>query len=92
MRKKGKCEGLNPQIFFPLSKGGRLSEGAPRRDKNTLEREVADKYCTGCLAKVECLEMAFFYEHMTGHVQEGVWGGTTQKERRSMSKSILRAS
>ncbi len=45
----------------------------------------AKEVCRGCAVRKECLEWALEIE-----VKEGVWGGTTEKERRVMRREIRR--
>lgn len=44
--------------------------------------EVAKKLCETCPVKRECLEYAL--EHRVDH---GVWGGTSERQRRRIAKS-----
>lgn len=43
--------------------------------------EVARRICADCPAKEPCLEYA-----MTNHIDHGVWGGTSERERRRLAR------
>jgi WhiB family redox-sensing transcriptional regulator len=47
-------------------------------DKARKAEREAKKICAGCPVIAECLEQALVYNY------EGVWGGTSAKERRSL--------
>ncbi len=64
---EAKCRGVDPSEFFPS-------------DGTGVDR--AQRVCTGCSVRQECLEYAL--EH---RIEHGVWGGTSERERRR----ILRA-
>jgi WhiB family transcriptional regulator, redox-sensing transcriptional regulator len=57
-----RCRGANPTEFFP-------SDG--------LGVEFAQRICTGCPVRVECLEYALLHR-----IEHGVWGGASERERR----------
>ena len=57
-----RCRGANPTEFFP-------SDG--------LGVEMAQRICTGCQVRVECLEYALLHR-----IEHGVWGGASERERR----------
>ena len=44
--------------------------------------EVARRYCAECPVQAECLEYAL--EH---HIEHGVWGGASERERRRIQRS-----
>lgn len=44
--------------------------------------EVARRYCATCPVRMECLEYAL--EH---HIDHGVWGGASERERRRIARS-----
>jgi WhiB family redox-sensing transcriptional regulator len=44
--------------------------------------EVARQVCEGCPVRVESLEYA-----LARHVPDGVWGGTSERERRRIARS-----
>lgn len=71
-RPLGNCEGLDVNIFFPV--------------REVDERVVADQYCASCPVAAECLEYAFSFEKGGGFLVTGVWGNTTEAERRVIRK------
>lgn len=48
-----------------------------------VQEEVAKKTCTGCPTKFDCLYFA-----LVSKEDNGVWGGTTEKQRKLIHKSI----
>jgi WhiB family transcriptional regulator, redox-sensing transcriptional regulator len=65
------CRDLNPEIFFPIGvTGGAI-------DQIT----AAKSHCASCPAKEQCLEFA-----VTTNQEYGVWGGTTEDERRVLRR------
>ena len=67
---KASCAGLDPEIFFRV--GG---HGAASMDIIDKARAI----CSWCHVKAECLEYALADTSI-----EGVWAGTTTRERRRM--------
>ncbi|HET9729679.1 MAG TPA: WhiB family transcriptional regulator [Acidimicrobiia bacterium] len=59
---EGLCRGANPAAFFP-------SDG--------LGVEAAQRICTVCPVRAECLEYA-----LVNRIEHGVWGGASERERR----------
>jgi WhiB family transcriptional regulator, redox-sensing transcriptional regulator len=57
-----RCRGAKPTEFFP-------SDG--------LGVEFAQRICTGCPVRMECLEYALLHR-----IEHGVWGGASERERR----------
>jgi WhiB family redox-sensing transcriptional regulator len=49
--------------------------------QNTQVAQEAKKVCATCLVKSECLEYA-----MEWNIMHGVWGGTSEKDRRDMRR------
>ena len=43
--------------------------------------EIARRVCAGCPVKGPCLEYA-----MENHIDHGVWGGTSERERRRIAR------
>jgi len=44
--------------------------------------EVARRYCAECPVKAPCLEYA-----LENHIEHGVWGGCSERERRRIARS-----
>lgn len=63
------CNRVDPELFFPLSETG---------DAAAAQIAEARSVCFGCPVRSKCLELALD----TG--SEGLWAGTTTKERRAM--------
>lgn len=59
---------MDPAIFFP----------PPKRDSGQHEARAL-AICQGCEVRRECLNYAL--EH---RIVEGIWGGTTEPQRRRM--------
>ena len=66
-RPLAECQSEDPELFFPISLPG------PR----AAQAEQAKAICAKCSVRSHCLSTAL----ALGHV-EGIWGGTTEKERR----------
>ena len=69
------CTTTDPEIFFP-------EKGA--KGHSTYIVNAARRMCLGCPYKKPCLEWAVVHDEM------GIWGGTTQKERR-VHRRILKS-
>lgn len=68
---RGACQGEDPELFFPVAALG-----------PALAQVIAAKaVCSQCAVRAACLSYAL----ATG--QAGIWGGTTQEERRAMGRS-----
>ena len=70
---EAKCNGLDPDYFYPEGLGHH------ENNKNALELEAA-QFCKGCPVKQACLEYAVATN------QFGVWGGTSEKQRRRLRR------
>ena len=66
------CDGIPVDAFFPEWQ----TEGAIQ------QTALAKKVCGNCLARQECLDYAL------GHSVLGVWGGTTENERRVLRRKL----
>lgn len=71
--KRAACRGLDPELFFPVSETG---EGA-------AQAAVAKDVCATCPVRRECLDWA-----LETHAA-GVWGGTTESERRVLRREAI---
>jgi len=67
------CRDTDPTLFFPVGTTG------PAVDQIANAKEV----CIGCLASSDCLEFAIATKQDTG-----VWGGTTEDERRGIRRRL----
>lgn len=72
------CRGLDNDLFFP------------ERGEN-LKIRKAKAVCATCEVMYDCLE--YNLRTYTSHDDEGIWGGTTAKERRRIRRrrAILRS-
>jgi WhiB family redox-sensing transcriptional regulator len=68
--KSAACQDADPELFFPVSAVG------PGREDIARAKAV----CASCRVRQPCLEFA-----LATHQVHGVWGGTTEEERRSFS-------
>ena len=68
-RERAACCGVDPELFFPLIETG------PAK----LQVQEAKQICAPCPVQAMCLSWAFQHG-----MTDGVWGGRTEKERRTM--------
>jgi WhiB family redox-sensing transcriptional regulator len=73
-RGRSACRDSDPDVFFPIGTTGPALE----------QIETARRICTACLASDECLEFA-----LATNQEAGIWGGTTEEERRKLRKAWL---
>ena len=73
------CSETDPDLFFPVDA---LDGTMTYREHYTNEQEVK-KLCSTCPYKFECLAYAIKDLDI-----QGIWGGTTQVERRRLTRSI----
>lgn len=71
------CQSADPDIFFPVSDAG----------PGQAEIARAKGVCSRCPVRARCLEYA-----LSTRQAHGVWGGTTEGERRLMVAARDRAS
>jgi WhiB family transcriptional regulator, redox-sensing transcriptional regulator len=64
------CRTADPELFFPVSSVG------PGREEVARAKEV----CATCMVRRQCLQFA-----LATRQAHGVWGGTTEDERRLIS-------
>jgi WhiB family redox-sensing transcriptional regulator len=74
--KQGACRGLDPELFFPLTEFG---QGA-------AQAALAKSVCRRCPVQMQCLAWSL----ETGQ-EFGVWGGTTESERRALRREATNA-
>ncbi|MCT9078308.1 WhiB family transcriptional regulator [Streptomyces fulvoviolaceus] len=65
----------DPDLFFPIGISG----------LTLAQVEKAKAVCDRCPVMEQCLNWALY----VGHV-EGIWGGTTESERRAMKRRVAR--
>lgn len=65
------CRDADPDLFFP-------PDGASAPEREVLE-SAARLVCLGCPVREPCLSWA-----LAVHERNGVWGGTTEEERRAL--------
>lgn len=68
-RARAACGNADPGLFFPAGTAGQM----------VVQAERAKRVCGGCQVRAACLDWALANE---AHV--GVWGGTTEGERRAL--------
>lgn len=71
------CSTTDPEIYFPDK--GNAGQGL-------AEIKMAKRICNSCPYKIECLSWAVANDEI------GIWGGTTQKERRVLRRQRRLAS
>jgi WhiB family redox-sensing transcriptional regulator len=67
------CRHADPELFFPVSSGRPAAEQTAR----------AKALCSGCSVQPACLQFAVDTQ------AEGVWGGTTEEERRLVLPAVV---
>lgn len=73
-REKSACRDTDPDLFFPVGTTG------PALDQIAAAKAV----CNTCEAQAPCLEFA-----LATNQESGVWGGTSEEERRKLRKAWL---
>jgi WhiB family redox-sensing transcriptional regulator len=73
-RDHASCRDTDPDLFFPVGTTGPAVE----------QIDSAKAVCTRCAAQPACLEFA-----LATNQESGIWGGTSEDERRKMRKSWL---
>lgn len=68
------CRSMDPDLFFPSGRLGAALEHI----------EAAKAVCRSCPVKGACLDYA-----LASNQQDGVWGGTSEEERRSLRSAWL---
>ncbi len=72
-RMSAACRTADPEVFFPVS-----SVGPARQDI-----AQAKAVCGSCRVRRQCLQFA-----LATHQMYGVWGGTTEEERRLRAREL----
>jgi len=73
-RKDAACRDTDPDLFFPVGTTGPAIE----------QIESAKAVCRTCDAQVACLEFA-----LSTNQDSGVWGGTSEEERRKLRRQWM---
>ena len=68
-RDRAACRDADPELFFPFDATG------PRREQIRQAKQV----CQACPVRARCLDWA-----LVRGFDFGIWGGTTEQERRVM--------
>ena len=76
-RSQGACLSVDPELFFPLSSVGPAAK----------QLSKAKSVCTQCPVRAQCLDFALATRQV-----HGVWGGTSEDERRRILTRIDRGS
>jgi WhiB family redox-sensing transcriptional regulator len=74
-RHEASCRSVDPDLFFPVGTTGMALE----------QIESAKEVCTLCPVNRQCLEYA-----LTTNQDSGIWGGTSEDERRVLRRQWLR--
>lgn len=73
-REHASCRMAKPDLFFPIGNSGVAIE----------EIEAAKTVCHACAVQGACLQFA-----LETNEQSGIWGGTTEDERRKLRRAWL---
>lgn len=73
-RRYAACRDTDPDLFFPVGTTGPAIE----------QIENAKAVCKQCDAQSDCLEFA-----LATNQDSGIWGGTSEEERRKLRKAWL---
>ncbi len=73
-RDDASCRHTDPDLFFPVGTTGLA----------LTQIENAKAVCNACVAQIPCLEFA-----LSTNQESGVWGGTSEEERRKLRKAWL---
>ena len=73
-RRVASCRDTDPDLFFPVGTTGPAIE----------QIENAKAVCRTCEAQVPCLEFA-----LATNQDSGIWGGTSEEERRKLRRQWL---
>ncbi|MDO4666159.1 MAG: WhiB family transcriptional regulator [Actinomycetaceae bacterium] len=75
-RSRAACLTEDPELFFPIGNTGPA----------IAQAEEAKKVCATCEVQEVCLKWA-----IENNQDSGVWGGTSEDERRAMKRRAARA-
>jgi WhiB family redox-sensing transcriptional regulator len=74
-RRQAACRSMAPDLFFPAGTTGAAFD----------EIVAAKDVCFGCEVRSDCLRFA-----VASNQEFGIWGGTTEEERRELRRHWLR--
>jgi WhiB family redox-sensing transcriptional regulator len=74
-KNRGACLDLDVDLFFP-----------PAGYEGRAQANHAKKVCSECPVRRECLDYALTFDHRS---LPGIWGGTTENERRKIHLARL---
>ena len=74
-RLRASCRSTDPDLFFPVGSTGLAIE----------QIDAAKQVCAECPVNGPCLEFA-----LATNQDSGVWGGTSEEERRTLRRQWLR--
>lgn len=83
-QQNAQCIGTDNSVFFGHAKGTYYKDET--KVKETELDRIAKSICKVCIVQAECLDFAI----TTGQT-EGIWGGSTPKERRRIRRQQLRS-
>ena len=72
-RDRASCRDTSPELFFPIGTTGLALD----------QIDAAKQVCDECPVTNQCLEFA-----LATNQEAGVWGGTTEEERRRLRKGL----
>lgn len=72
-RDEAVCRETDPDLFFPIGTTGQA----------LLQIDRAKQVCNECTVQVSCLEFA-----LETNQDSGIWGGTSEEERRDIRRRI----
>ncbi|MET9353145.1 WhiB family transcriptional regulator [Streptomyces sp. NPDC006617] len=78
-RERAICLGTDPDLFFPI--------GDSTSGPTLLQIHEAKAVCRRCPVRQQCLDWALETDAV-----EGIWGGTTEQERRASKRRLVRRS
>ncbi|MFD8565468.1 WhiB family transcriptional regulator [Streptomyces sp. NPDC059639] len=76
-RESAKCRGMDPDLFFPIGNSSSFA--------TLVQIDEAKAVCGSCPVERQCLEWA-----LNAGPVEGIWGGTTDAERRAVRRRRAR--
>lgn len=84
---EGACHGQDVNTFFPSGKTGRRKNGV-NTSRLAMQEQVIAQFCSVCIVRAECLNLAFRYNDMEGLAVTGVWGSTEDERRRLRADGV----